>query len=201
VLGFAHPDEHNEDIMAITRRQFGRAALAMGAGGLLASCANLTGPRRVELSQARLQAGLDRRFPLRNRLLELFDVQLTHPRLAILPDSDRVSLGLDVSVAPPFLRQSWNGAMTLSGRLALDAGRNAVFIRDLHLDRFAIDAMDGDRSRELGRAADGLLHTLVDDLPVYSFRPEDLRYAGIQFMPTRLDTAPGALFVTLEPVR
>jgi hypothetical protein len=28
---------------------------------------------------------------------------------------------------------------------------------------------------------------------------EDLRYAGVQFVPTRLDTVPGALVVTLEP--
>jgi hypothetical protein len=38
-------------------------------------------------------------------------------------------------------------------------------------------------------------------MPVYTFHPEDLRYAGVQFIPTRLETAPGALFVTLEPAR
>jgi hypothetical protein len=190
-----------QEARGITRRRFGQAALAAAAGGMLASCANLVGPRRIELSQARLQAGLERRFPLRNRMLELFDVQLTHPRLAIQPESDRVSLGLDVSVAPPFLRQSWNGALTLSGRLALDAARNAVFLRDTHLDRFAIDGMEGDRARELGRAADVLLHGLVQDVPVYTFRPDDLRYAGMQFVPTRLETGRDALFVTLEPAR
>lgn len=183
------------------RRRFGKAALAFAAVGMLASCANLTGPRRVELPQARLQAGLEKRFPLHHRMLELFDVQLTRPQVAIQPDTDRISLGLDVSVAPPFLRQAWNGTLTLSGRLVLDAARNAVFIRDTHVDRFAIAGMEGDRARDLGRAADVLLNQLVQDLPVYTFRPEDLRYAGIQFVPTRLETAPGALFVTLEPVR
>jgi hypothetical protein len=38
-------------------------------------------------------------------------------------------------------------------------------------------------------------------MSVYTFRPDDLRYGGVQFVPTRLETAPGALFVTLEPVR
>src|SRR5881628_2227791 len=98
------------------RRRFGKAMAAMGvvvAGGLLASCAGMIGPRRIELSQSRLQAGIERRFPLHNRLLDLFDVQLTRPQLAILPESDRISLTLDVSVAPPFLRQSWDGTMAL----------------------------------------------------------------------------------------
>jgi hypothetical protein len=185
----------------MTRRRFGKAALALAGSGLLASCATMIGPRRVELSQARLQAGLERRFPLHNRMLELFDVQLNRPRLAIMPDTDRVGLALDVSVSPPFLRQSWNGTLALSGHLVLDNVRNAVVLSATHVDSFDVEGMDSNRVRDLGRAADLLVNQLMRDLPVYSFHPEDLRYAGVQFVPTRLDTAPGALFVTLEPVR
>jgi hypothetical protein len=185
----------------ITRRRFGQAALALGASAFLASCASVIGPRRVELTEARLQAGLERRFPLRNRMLELFDIQFTGPQLAILPERDRVGLTLAVSVAPPFLRQSWSGTMGLSGRLVLDPARNAVFLTDTHVDRFEVQGIAADRSRDLGHAADLLVNQLLRDTPVYSFRTEDLRYAGVQFVPTRLETGPGALFVTLEPVR
>ena len=187
--------------LGITRRRFCGGALALAAGGLLAACAGIVGPRRVELSQARLQAGLERRFPLRNRMLELFDVQLTRPQLAILPQSDRIGLTLDVSVSPPFLRQSWSGTMGLSGRLVLDASRNAVFLTDTRVDRFDVNGIDAGRSRDLGHAADLLVSQLVRDMAVYTFRPDDLRYAGVQFVPTRLETAPGALVVTLEPTR
>lgn len=185
----------------ITRRRFAGAAAALVSVGLLASCASIVGPRRVELPQARLQAGLERRFPLHKRMLELFDVQLTRPQLAIMPQSDRVGLTLDVSVAPPFMRQSWRGTMGLSGRLLLDPARNAVLLTETHVDRFDIDGIDAGQSRDLGRAADLLVNQLVRDMAVYTFRPEDLRYAGVQFVPARLETAPGALFVTLEPVR
>jgi hypothetical protein len=183
------------------RRRVGKWMLALTAGGLLASCANIVGPRRVELPQARLQAGLERRFPLNNRMLQLFDVQLTHPQLAILPEIDRVALSLDVSVAPPFLRQSWRGSMALSGHLVLDAARNAVFLTDTHLERFEVEGIDAGHAQDLGRAADLLVNQMVRDVAVYSFHPEDLRYAGIQFVPTRLETRPGELVVTLEPVK
>jgi hypothetical protein len=185
----------------ITRRRFGAMATVLAAGALLASCASLSGPRRIELSESRLQAGLERRFPLHNRMLELFDVRLTGPRLAIQPQSDRVALTMDVSVAPPFLRQSWNGTMTLSGHLYVDAARSGVFMADAHVDRFDIQGMDGGRANDLGRAADVLMNQLVRDVAIYSFRSEDLRYAGTQFVPTRLDTVSGALVVTVEPVR
>lgn len=184
-----------------TRRRFWGAALAVAGVGLLASCASIVGPRRVELTQAKLQAGLDRRFPLHKRVLEVFDVDLTHPQLAILPEGNRIGLTLDVSVAPPFVRQSWRGTMGLSGRLVLDAARNAVFLTDTRVDRFDIEGIDANRARDLSHAADLLVNGLVRDMAVYTFHPEDLRYAGVQFTPTRLETAPGALVVTLEPVR
>jgi hypothetical protein len=41
----------------------------------------------------------------------------------------------------------------------------------------------------------------VRDVPVYSFRMEDLRYAGVQFVPTRINARPDALVITLEPAR
>jgi hypothetical protein len=188
----------------ITRRRFCAegltSALALAGAGLLASCASIVGPRRVELTQAKLQAGLERRFPLRNRMLELFDVQFTHPQLAILPENDRIKLSLEVSVSPPFLRQTWRGSMGFSGRLVLDAARNAVFLSEVRVDRFEVNGFDAARMRELSQAADLLVNEMVRDTAVYTFKPEDLRYAGVQFVPTRLETAPGALVVTLEPV-
>jgi hypothetical protein len=126
---------------------------------------------------------------------------LTGPRLTILPETDRVRLALDVSVAPPFLRQSWNGTLALSGRLVLDNGRNAVVLVDTHVDQLDVGGLEGSRVRDLGRAADLVVNQLLRDTPVYTFHPEDLRYAGVQFFPSRIETAPGALFVTLEPVR
>jgi hypothetical protein len=38
-------------------------------------------------------------------------------------------------------------------------------------------------------------------VPLYSFRAEDLRYAGVQFVPTSIRAVPGALRVRLEPVK
>lgn len=183
----------------ITRRRFCAGALALMGTGLLASCASIIGPRRVELTQARLQAGLARRFPLRNRLLDLFEVKLAQPQVEIMAQSERIGLTLDVSVSPPFLRQSWSGTMGLSGRLVLDAARNSVFLTDARVDRFDVNGIDAGRSRELRHAADLLVNQLVRDMAVYTFHPEDLRYAGVQFVPTRLETVPGALVVTLEP--
>ncbi|MES2757339.1 MAG: DUF1439 domain-containing protein [Pseudomonadota bacterium] len=180
-------------------RRFTHGA-ALLACAMLASCAGLIGPREVEIPLYKLQDGIERRFPLNNRVLELLDIRLSRPQL-FLPGGDRVALGMEVYVAPPFTNQSWSGSLALSGRLSLDAQRSAVVMNDARVDRFVIDGMDEARQRQLGKVANVLVGRVVRDVPVYTFRLEDLRYAGVQFVPTRITSTPRALLVTLEPQR
>jgi len=61
-----------------------RAALAacLGLAALwLAGCAALFGPHAAELPEARLQQALARQFPLKSRVLDLFDINMGAPRL------------------------------------------------------------------------------------------------------------------------
>ncbi|MDY0965212.1 MULTISPECIES: DUF1439 domain-containing protein [Massilia] len=173
------------------------AAIAVGAG-LLASCSSLIGPRQVELPLHKLQAGLDKRFPVNERLLELFDVQLTRPQLAIQPEDDRVALAVEASVAPPFAR-AWTGNIAFSGRLYVDPGRAAVMMAEPRIDRLQLGNPEAER--HLTRVANGLIDTVARDMPVYTFEQKDLRYAGVQFVPTRIQTTRTGLVVTLEPAK
>ena len=175
--------------------------LPLLACGLLSSCASLIGPRQLELPLARLQQGLEQRFPLNNRVMSLLDLQLSRPHLTLLPDTNRVALRLEASIAPPFIKQSWRGDLTLSGHLVVDAARNAVFLREASIDRLTLDGVDDAGRRQFAKAASLVADQIIRDLPLYSFRPEDLRYAGVQFIPTGIVARPGALVVNFEPVK
>lgn len=178
-----------------------KAGAIVLAAGVLAACASLVGPRQVEIPLYKLQAGLERRFPMNNRALELLDIQLSRPQLSLQSGSDRVALDMDAVVAPPFIKQSWSGSLALSGRLYVDLGRGAVMMGEPHVDKFVVDGMDETRQRQMGKVANILVNKLILDVPVYNFRMEELRYAGVQFVPTRISTTPGALVITLEPAR
>lgn len=169
------------------------------AAGFLAACATLAGPRDIELPLSKLQASLDRRFPMQNRALELFDIELTRPRLSVLNDSGRVAIALDASMSPAFLRQSWRGNLALSGRLYIDAARNAVMLAEPRVEAFNVTGLDGAGGRELTRVANVLMNKVMVDVPLYQFRTEDLRYGGVNFVPTRISTTPRGLMVSVAP--
>ncbi|MDB5745757.1 MAG: hypothetical protein JWP72_605 [Massilia sp.] len=182
------------------RRRLLAGLAAISGAALLASCASVLGPREVDLPLHKLQAGLDRRFPVDNRLLQLFDVRLSRPQLTVLP-GDRVSLTVDASVAQSFLRNPLAGTLAFSGRLTIDQARSGVYLTEPRIERFAVGGIDESVQRQLARAANGLLDQALLDLPVYSFRMEELRYAGVQYVPTRIATTANGLRVSLEPAR
>lgn len=173
-------------------------ASSLVAAATLSSCASILGPREVDLPLSKLQASLDRRFPMDNRLLELFDVRLSRPQLAVLP-GDRVALTVDASVAQSFLRNPLSGSLAISGRLVVDQARSGVYLAAPRLERFTVSGLDESVGRQLSRAANGLFEKAMLDIPVYSFRMDELRYAGVQYIPTRIATTATGLRVSLEP--
>lgn len=182
-------------------KRYARIAAPLMLVSLLAACAGLIGPRQVELPQERLQASLERKFPMHQRVLGVFQVELSHPRLSILPENDRVALAIDLGVAPLLARQSWHGSMLVSGRLRVDSANNAIYIADAHVDRFIVDNMDEGKQQQLASVANLLGDKVIRDVPVHTFKPEELRYAGVQFVLTGIDTRPGGLVARLQPAQ
>lgn len=167
----------------------------------LTSCAGWLGPRDVSISLAQLQDALSRKFPFNSRMLELFNVQVTNPRLSLQPNSNRIVTVLDASVAPPFTNRSWNGSFTISGRLALDPARRAVILAEPRVENLALSGIDSVYATQINRVAAILAEQLLKDMPLYTFGADDFRYAGTSFIPSQITTNPGGLVVTFVPAR
>lgn len=182
-------------------KRYAKIAAPLMIAAVLSACAGLIGPREVELPQERLQSSLERKFPLHQRVLGVFEVELSHPRLSVLPENDRVALAIDLGVSPLLARQAWHGSMLVSGRLRVDSARNAIYIADAHVDRFIVDNMDEGKQQQLISVANLLSDKVIRDVPVHTFKPEDLRYAGVQFVLTGIGTRPGGLVAKLAPAK
>jgi hypothetical protein len=167
----------------------------------LSSCAGWFGPRNVELSTAQLQDALSRKFPFNSRVLELFNVNLTNPRLSLQPETNRIVTMMDASVAPPFTNKSWTGNFTLSGRLALDPARRAVVLADPRMENFSLGGLAGPYATQINRVGALLAEQLLKDMPLYTFAPEDFRYRGTNFVPSQITTKASGLVVTFVPAR
>lgn len=167
----------------------------------LASCATLLGPREVEIPLARLQESIAGRFPFNNRFLELLDIRVTNPRVTLQPDSNRILTSMDAAVAPPFMKKSWNGNLAVSGQLRFDPARNALVLAEPRVETFNVSGLDPLYANQITRVGSLLAEQILKDVPLYTFRPDQLRYSGTAFLPTRITTRSNGLVVTFEPAR
>lgn len=86
------------------------------------------------VSEARLQAHVSRQFPLERNMLLLLLLRwrLSRPALHLLPQRQRVALGLDVHLSARLEGQSVDlgGRVEVEAGLRADAARHAVFLVD-----------------------------------------------------------------------
>lgn len=183
--------------MNVRLLSFVSAALTL----LLASCASLLGPRDIEIPLATLQDRIASRFPFNSRYLELLDISVSNPRIALQPESNRILTSMDVSFAPPFMNRSWTGSFAVSGQLRLDLARNAIVLSEPRVEKFAVNGLDMPYANQIAKIGSLLAEQLLQDMPLYTFHPDDLRYAGAYFTPSRITTTATGLVVTLVPAR
>jgi hypothetical protein len=178
-----------------------KRALLMMLTCLLAACSSLIGPREVDLPLSRLQREVARRFPLDERYLGLLDVHAANPALALRPESGRIALALDVSIASALTGSLWQGSVTLSGVPRLDVGRGLLALAEPRIDDIRGAGIDNALGGQVARVASFLAAQIVGEVPVHRFQSTDFRFAGVSFVPVKIDTRADRLVVTFEPVK
>lgn len=176
-----------------------RTAIVLCSLGLIAACAGMVGKQDVSISMASLQANLDKRFPVNNRVLEMFDIRLNSPRLTTNPAENRLQAQFEAIISPPFTSKTWRGNLTLSGGLRVDSQKNAIFLHNAKVEDFSVDGADPAYKRQFAKISSLLLDRFLQDIPLYTFTPEQTRVMGINFSVAKISAQQDALVVSFEP--
>ncbi len=131
------------------------AVLALGLSG----CGHLGAPSKVTLSEAELQRLLSARFPVEQRLLELFEVRASSPQLRLLPERNRLSAVLDLQARERILASQYKGRLDFDSALRWDAAEHAVRLDQVRVQDFVLDPRGAPGSNPL--AAPGGPQTVV----------------------------------------
>lgn len=174
--------------------------LAAGAT-LIAGCAGLFGPRTVEVSQAQLEDLLARRFPVTRRVLEIFDVTVSAPRLRLLPEANRVATDFDLASTDRLLRAQHRGSLALTFGLRFELSDNTLRATQVKVERLQIDGAPAPLQRQLERLGTLLAEQALDNQALHTLRPKDVEAVqGRGYRPGELRVTPNGLVVTLLPI-
>jgi hypothetical protein len=163
---------------------------------LLTACA--TGPRSIEIPQARLEAALARRFPLETRAGELFLVKVGQPRLALLPDSNRVRLDFGVEASDRIVRSAVHGELALSFGLRYEPSDSSVRLADVRVERMEVQGLPERWRKDVEPAAALVVEQLLEGMALHTFTADELARAR-GWRPGAIRVTPTGLLVELLP--
>lgn len=191
-----------------TRRSFLHTTLSaaawVGSAGLTA-CAGLGGPRVVTLDEGELTALVAKRFPLRQRLVEVLDVEASQPRLRLLPGRNRLALDVALAAHDRLLGSHRQGNLQMDSALRWEQSDQTVRLTQPQVQRLTLGGVSHDERRggssnsggsdgPLARFSRTLVERMLDELVVYRLsaeRQDGLRQRGL---------VPGAVTVTARGV-
>ena len=173
--------------VAPTRRGFLlMAAAAVGITVSLAACAASTFPfipSHYTFSQQQVQEAVQRKFPYQRTISQVFQVQLANPVVGFLPDTNRVSIRLDAHLASPFLQEPVDGVFTLSSELTYDEASKSVVLKSPNVDSVNVSGAAQAYTQQINAAAALLATQLLNNYPIYTFKPDQLQFAGVNYEP------------------
>ncbi len=138
---------------------------AMLAASMI-GCASLD-PRNVTLSEAELQALLERQFPRQQRLMELLDVSLTKPSVRLVPERNRIATALDVTAAERLSGRALRGSLAIEHALRFEPSDATVRLAKVKVDAMQLELAGTPLSGQAARLGAVLAERLLDDLVIY----------------------------------
>ncbi|HMC14933.1 MAG TPA: hypothetical protein VKI18_04835 [Albitalea sp.] len=169
---------------------------------LLAGCAGMAGPRTVTFTESDLTRLLERAAPVDRRLLEVIDVHVGAPRVKLLPETNRLFTELDVSTTERIGGKTYGGRIALDYALRYDEAEKAIRLTQVRVGKFELDGVPSPTMRGLNRLGVLIAETMLDNLVLYRFKPNDLRNAeGLGYKPGAVTVTSRGIEVTLAPVR
>ncbi len=170
----------------LSRRRFlVTCAAAAGVAASLGACASTFPfiPDHYTFSRGDVQKAVGRKFPYQKTVAQFVDVALANPVVGLQPEQNRVAVQLDAHFASPFLRAPVTGKFTVSGQLAYDAPSRSVVLKSPSVDGLTLDGDAQAFAQQVGAAAGMIATQLLTDYPVYTFKPEQLQFAGVNYEP------------------
>ncbi|CAJ0808676.1 MULTISPECIES: DUF1439 domain-containing protein [Ralstonia] len=174
----------------------GAAAVAAVVAVVLVACmpTGWTGGGYT-FSRNQMQEALARKFPFQRRFLGFFDVTLTNPQISLDAARNRIAIQADASVESGLLRQPLTGPLAISSGLHYDAPTRSIRLDQPSVDRFDLQNVPGGLGQQISAIGSLIAGQLLNDYAVYTFKPEQLKVAGIAVEPGTITVLPEGVHV------
>jgi hypothetical protein len=186
--------------MTLSRRRLLLSGLAP-LGLALAGCGSLGLPSQLTLSQSELDERLARRFPRTQRVLEVLDLTLSAPQVALLPEQNRLACDFALQLRERLFDSNYAGRIGFDGALRWEAQDATLRLSQVRVQRLDFDTLPRGLPASSQRVGRLLAEQLLEGLALWQMPEEQrrrLQRAGLGVGP--IDVTAQGLVVRFTPV-
>lgn len=193
ILKYTAPDVRRRRLL-----QWGWLTLALPGAAAGASIFPFI-PSHYTFALAQIQDAVARQFPYRRQLAALAEVTLSNPLVRLLPQQNQLAIDFDGTLVNPFTPTPLKGQFSLQSALLYLREQRAVVLDAPQVARVEFSGMDPSLAADLGPTIGQLAAQWLDRYPVYRFKPEQLKFAGVEYEPGQIQvTSRGVKVEILE---
>jgi hypothetical protein len=174
--------------------------VGLSACGSVSGLAGLMGPRTIEINRDQLMSKLGQQFPMKNQVLDVFEVTAMSPRLTLQPDNNRVLADLDIAAKDRLFEKSYQGSLWLSFGLRYEPRDQTIRLQQVTIDKVSLQGLPASYERYLTRLGAWLAEDRLQNFVVHRLSPDQLAQAdkhGLTVSDVKI--TPKGLGVMLQP--
>ncbi len=158
------------------------------------------GPFSYVIPQAQLQQAIAKRFPYRQGLGDLLDLQLQAPRLSLFPARNRIGTVLELTLSGRLMNDVYSGTIGMDYGLRFEPRDSTIRMTRVQVTSLNLDGVPPAYQDMVQRYAPRLAEQLFDDFPLHQISASDMARAnGLGYELGGFKVVPGGLQVTLNP--
>jgi hypothetical protein len=174
--------------------------VGLSACGSVSGLTGLMGPRTIEINRDQLMSKLGQQFPMKNQVLDVFEVTAMSPRLTLQPDNNRVLADLDIAAKDRLFEKSYQGSLWLSFGLRYEPRDQTIRLQQVTIDKVSLQGLPASYERYLTRLGAWLAEDRLQNFVVHRLSPDQLAQAdkhGLTVSDVKI--TPKGLGVMLQP--
>lgn len=151
--------------------------------------------------RADLQNAIATQFPRKLRYMEMFDVNLSNPRLSLNEKTNRLITTVDAQIDNKLLmNKPVTGTLSMSSALKYDAATRAVKLDAPAVEKVDIAGVPAQYGAQLNAIGNAAAEQILKDYPVYTFKPDQLEMNGKRFEPGAITVLSDGVKVEIKPL-
>ena len=183
------------------------SAAALCAGvlamlALLSGCASLVGTHDVDISESQLNLLLARQFPMERKVLEVIDLDITNPVIALIPQDNRVGTELDVAANDRLFGSSAMGHVKLDYGLRFQASDHTIRMTQVRVRELTLSSGSNNLRGAAQRIGGLVAENALENLVLYRMKPSQAdEMDRLDLVASPITVTPRGLHMTVSPKR